>query len=35
VLIDKDHIDFTYRLVCAAKDGVIWANKIKVLRGLK
>lgn len=23
VFIDKDHIDFTYRLVCAAKDGVI------------
>lgn len=23
VLIDKDHIDTTYRLVCAAKDGTI------------
>ena len=23
VLIDKEHIDSTYRIVCAAKDGVI------------
>ena len=23
VFIDKEHIDFTYKLVCAAKDGVI------------
>lgn len=23
VLVDDEHIDFTYRFVCAAKDGVI------------
>ena len=23
VFVDKEHIDFTYRFVCAAKDGVI------------
>ena len=23
VFLDKDHIDFTYKLVCAAKDGII------------
>ena len=23
VFVDKEHIDFTYRIVCAAKDGVI------------
>ncbi len=23
VFVDKDHIDFTYKIVCAAKDGFI------------
>lgn len=23
VFVDKDHIDFAYKIVCAAKDGVI------------
>ena len=23
VFVDKDHIDFTYKIVCAAKDGII------------
>ena len=27
VFVDKEHIDFTYRIVCAAKDGVINVKK--------